>query len=101
MELGIYAATIVSALVFVTVILLAEDNPVNQKLAQVILKKQGFTVITVGNGQGAVHAIEHHLFDLVLMVLARSPQVEESSMQPTLLPDAGASENRHGEGGGQ
>jgi signal transduction histidine kinase/DNA-binding response OmpR family regulator len=49
------------------VVLLAEDNPVNQKLAQVILKKRGFTVITAGNGQEAVHAMEHHRFDLVLM----------------------------------
>jgi CheY-like chemotaxis protein len=49
------------------VVLLAEDNPVNQKLAQVILKKRGFTVITAANGQEAVLAMEHHRFDLVLM----------------------------------
>jgi CheY-like chemotaxis protein len=48
-------------------VLLAEDNPVNQKLAKALLEKVRFTVSTVTNGQEAVDAIEQGSFDLVLM----------------------------------
>ena len=48
-------------------ILLAEDNPVNQKLAQRLLTRRGYTVHTVANGADAVAALDSQLFDLVLM----------------------------------
>jgi len=48
-------------------ILLAEDNPVNQKLVMRILEKRGHSVVVVGNGQEAVDALEKEPFDLVLM----------------------------------
>jgi two-component system, sensor histidine kinase and response regulator len=48
-------------------ILLAEDNLVNQKLACRLLEKWGHSVITVGNGLEAVHAVEKERFDAVLM----------------------------------
>jgi signal transduction histidine kinase/CheY-like chemotaxis protein len=48
-------------------ILLAEDNPVNQRLAVRLLEKQGHTVIAVGNGQEALDTLLHQPFDLVLM----------------------------------
>jgi signal transduction histidine kinase/DNA-binding response OmpR family regulator len=48
-------------------ILIAEDNPVNQKLAIRILEKQGHTVEVVDNGQAALDAIAAQSFDLVLM----------------------------------
>ncbi|MGQ9525394.1 MAG: response regulator [Armatimonadota bacterium] len=48
-------------------ILLAEDNPVNQKLAVRMLEKRGHTVVVVPDGQQAVEAIESQPFDLVLM----------------------------------
>ena len=48
-------------------ILLAEDNPVNQKLALGILGKYRHDVIVANNGLEAVEAIQHKDFDIVLM----------------------------------
>ncbi|UDM17716.1 response regulator [Vogesella sp. XCS3] len=48
-------------------ILLAEDNPVNQKLAVTILHRRGYRVTVVNNGQEALDAIAAAHFDLVLM----------------------------------
>jgi two-component system, sensor histidine kinase and response regulator len=48
-------------------ILLAEDNPVNQKLAAKMLEKMGHTVSIVGNGKAAVEAVQNAAFDVVLM----------------------------------
>jgi CheY-like chemotaxis protein len=48
-------------------ILVAEDNPVNQKLAYQLLIRRGYTVHTVSNGREAVAAVEAGAFDLVLM----------------------------------
>ena len=48
-------------------ILLAEDNPANQKLALYILNKYGHSVEVVGNGRDAVERVNREDFDLVLM----------------------------------
>jgi two-component system, sensor histidine kinase and response regulator len=48
-------------------ILLAEDNPFNQKLARGLLGKAGHSLVVVNNGAEAVAAIERENFDLVLM----------------------------------
>jgi two-component system sensor histidine kinase/response regulator len=48
-------------------ILLAEDNPVNQKLAMNLLKKRGYTVVAAWNGKEAVALFEKGKFDAVLM----------------------------------
>jgi len=50
-------------------ILLAEDNPVNQKLAVLILTKAGYKVEVVNNGRLAVELFSGHPenFDLILM----------------------------------
>jgi CheY-like chemotaxis protein len=48
-------------------ILLAEDNPVNQKLAVHILERWGFIVSVANNGQEAADLVEKEQFDLVLM----------------------------------
>jgi signal transduction histidine kinase/DNA-binding response OmpR family regulator len=50
-------------------ILLAEDNPVNQKLAMLILTKAGYKVEVVNNGRKAVETFvgDPQRFDLILM----------------------------------
>jgi CheY-like chemotaxis protein len=48
-------------------ILLAEDNPVNQKLAVKLLEKQGHTVTMASDGRRAVEAFIAGSFDLILM----------------------------------
>ena len=48
-------------------ILLAEDNPVNQRVAMRLLEKRGYEVVTVTNGKQAVEAVRRERFDAVLM----------------------------------
>jgi PAS domain S-box-containing protein len=48
-------------------VLLAEDNPINQKLAETLLRKKGYEVKPVRSGNAAVEALEKERFDLVLM----------------------------------
>jgi two-component system sensor histidine kinase/response regulator len=48
-------------------ILLAEDNPVNQKLAIRLLEKRGHEVTLAENGREALTALDKQSFDLVLM----------------------------------
>lgn len=49
------------------IILLAEDNPVNQQLMKVLLKKMGFEVTLVENGKLAVEALGKASYDIILM----------------------------------
>lgn len=48
-------------------ILIAEDNPVNQKVATRTLQKLGYESDCVGNGQEAIAALESILYDVILM----------------------------------
>jgi two-component system sensor histidine kinase/response regulator len=48
-------------------ILLAEDNPVNQKVAMVMLQRAGHSVVAVTNGRDAVDLLARESFGLVFM----------------------------------
>jgi len=48
-------------------LLLAEDNPVNQRVACAMLRRRGHLVVVANNGREAVEAAAAHEFDVVLM----------------------------------
>ncbi len=48
-------------------ILIAEDNPVNQKLMSRMIERLGHTAVVAGTGKAALDALAHEPFDLVLM----------------------------------
>jgi two-component system sensor histidine kinase/response regulator len=56
------------------VILLAEDNVVNQRVAAGLLRRRGHTVVVANNGLEALATLEDQRFDLVLMDL-QMPQM--------------------------
>ena len=56
-------------------ILLVEDNPLSQKLAEYVLRKQGHAIVVVDNGVAALEACERQRFDLILMDV-RMPRMD-------------------------
>src|SRR5262249_16157532 len=48
-------------------VLLAEDNPVNQRLAGRLFEKRGHSVVVAGNGEGGLTALDKDPFDVVVM----------------------------------
>jgi PAS domain S-box-containing protein len=48
-------------------VLLGEDNPVNQRLAKMVLERLGYSVDAVGTGREVLHAFQHRTYDVVLM----------------------------------
>jgi signal transduction histidine kinase/CheY-like chemotaxis protein len=48
-------------------ILVAEDNPVNQRLATLVLEQMGYRADLAGNGLEAIAALERQQYDVVLM----------------------------------
>ncbi len=73
-------------------ILIAEDNPVNMKLAQRLLAKRGYDVMSVTDGRAAVDAVSKYTFDAVLMDV-QMPVLSglEATAEIRRLPDRAAS----------
>ena len=62
-------------------ILPAEDNPINQKLAAMVLKNLGYISDSVGNGLEAIAAVKRQDYDLILMDVQMP---EKDGLQATL-----------------
>ncbi len=56
-------------------ILVAEDNPVNQKMMQMLLDRLGYRADFVGNGIEALEAVKARQYDVVLMDM-RMPEMD-------------------------
>ena len=48
-------------------IMMAEDNPINQRVGKLILQRAGFNIDLVGDGSEAFEAHRAHPYDLILM----------------------------------
>jgi len=48
-------------------VLMAEDNPANQKLIELLLQKAGISPMVVADGQQAIDAATAQIFDLIFM----------------------------------
>ncbi len=48
-------------------ILMAEDNPINQRVGKLILQRAGFNIDLVGDGNEALEAHRTNPYDLILM----------------------------------
>jgi signal transduction histidine kinase/FixJ family two-component response regulator len=48
-------------------ILLVEDNPLNQRLASILISRQGYAIQVASDGAQALEHLRHQAFDLVLM----------------------------------
>ncbi len=48
-------------------VLVAEDNPVNRRVAELTLRRRGWEVVLVGDGQEAVEQARARAFDVILM----------------------------------
>jgi signal transduction histidine kinase/CheY-like chemotaxis protein len=56
-------------------VLIAEDNPVNQRVATLMLRKRGYDVTMANNGREALERFIEHEFDVVLMDI-QMPEVD-------------------------
>jgi PAS domain S-box-containing protein len=74
-------------------VLLAEDNPVNQRLAARLLEKQGHTVVVAPTGRRALDALGRARFDLVLMDV-QMPEMDGFEAAATIRRDE-AGTGRH------
>jgi CheY-like chemotaxis protein len=74
-------------------LLLAEDNPVNQRLALAVLEKMGHRVTLAANGREAWAAWHEGSFDLILMDV-QMPEIDGIEATQMIRADEAASGRR-------
>ena len=74
-------------------ILLAEDNPVNQRVALHILRKRGFRVVVAQNGREAVDTWQRGGIDLILMDV-QMPEMDGLAAVAAIRAEEGAGGRR-------
>ena len=74
-------------------ILLAEDNPVNQTLATVLLKSRGHEVTVAGDGLQVLKQLEEKEFDFILMDL-QMPQMDGITTTKKIRTDEEGTDRR-------
>jgi signal transduction histidine kinase/DNA-binding NarL/FixJ family response regulator len=71
-------------------VLLAEDEPLSQRVIAALIERQGASVTVASNGEAAVRSLREHKFDVVLLD-ARMPGrsgIEVAAEAQSLCPDA-------------
>jgi two-component system, sensor histidine kinase and response regulator len=69
-------------------VLIAEDNPVNQRIAQLILEQSGYQVDIVGNGLECLKAVRAKTYDAVLMD-CQMPEMDGFAATKAIRGEAG------------
>lgn len=72
-------------------VLLAEDDPVNQLVAQRMLERLGFEADIVDNGVAALAALERNRYDVVLLDV-QMPELDGLETARRIVADAGSGE---------